>query len=99
MAQRSELAGKITIFGHTPTENIQYSEWPKMRIAHGKGVIDIDCGCAYPTYGGQLGCLRLEDMTEYYSAEGIVTAEEAAAWKNKQLASMRNEENNEGCAY
>ena len=50
------------------------------------GVIDIDCGCAYPQYGGQLGCLRLEDFTEFYSADGIVTAAEAAVWKEEQEA-------------
>lgn len=86
-----ELTGKTLIFGHTPTENVQAADWPKMRIAHGAGVLDIDCGCAYPQYGGQLGCLRLEDMTEYYSAEGVVTAEEAMTWKAEQLAMYRRD--------
>lgn len=26
--------------------------------------IAIDCGCSFP--GGRLGCLRLEDMKEFY---------------------------------
>ena len=73
--------GRLIIIGHTPTVYAQRADWPKLRIAHGDGVIDLDCGCAFPDHGGQLGCLRLEDMTEYYSAEGVVTAREAAEWK------------------
>lgn len=84
-----EIKGKTLIFGHTPTDNVQVSEWPKMRIAHGDGVIDIDCGCAYPQYGGQLGCLRLEDGMEFYSEEGIVTRVEAAVWKAEQMGAQR----------
>lgn len=85
------IEGKTVIFGHTPTENVQRTEGSKMRIAHGDGVIDIDCGCAYPQYGGQLGCLRLEDFTEFYSADGIVTAAEAAAWKEEQIAKTQKD--------
>lgn len=84
-----QLSEKKLIFGHTPTENVQRIDWPKMRIAYGEGVIDMDCGCAYPQYGGQLGCLRLEDMTEYYSADGVVTAEKAAAWKAEKYIGKR----------
>ena len=89
MKKAEELEGKTLIFGHTPTDNVQFSEWPKMRIAHGDGVIDIDCGCAYPQYCGQLGCLRLEDGMEFYSEEGIVTRTEAAAWKVEQMEQQR----------
>lgn len=70
------LEGRTVIFGHTPTKNVMAQEWPTMRIFHNDDAINIDCGCAYPGLGGQLGCLRLEDMTEYYSAEGVVTAQE-----------------------
>ena len=28
---------------------------------------DIDCGAAYPEYGGRLGCLRLNDLAEFYT--------------------------------
>ena len=83
LKQYERFKGKITIFGHTPTMNVQFTE-QKMRFAYGDDVIDIDCGCAYPQYGGQLGCLRLEDMTEYYSAEGVVTLQEAATWRYEQ---------------
>ncbi len=75
------LPDRWIIIGHTPTVYAQRVRWPRMRIAHGDGVIDLDCGCAFPDHGGQLGCLRLEDMTEYYSAEGVVTAQEALEWK------------------
>ena len=85
MKKAEEMDGKTLIFGHTPTDNVQVSEWPKMRIAHGDGVIDIDCGCAYPQYGGQLGCLRLDDGMEFYSEEGPVTRAEAETWKAEQL--------------
>ena len=85
MTKPEEMGGKVLIFGHTPTDNVQFSEWPKMRIAQGDGVIDIDCGCAYPQYGGQLGCLRLDDGMEFYSEEGTVTRAGAAAWKAEQM--------------
>ena len=29
-------------------------------------IIDIDCGAGYPKEGGKLGCLRLNDMREFY---------------------------------
>ena len=73
LVRPKQLEGKTLIFGHTPTINVKEMEGPKMRIVHGDGVIDIDCGCAYPQYGGQLGCLRLEDGMEFYSAEPIAS--------------------------
>ena len=32
--------------------------------------IGIDCGCAWGT-DGRLGCLRLDDMQEFYSEESV----------------------------
>lgn len=64
-----ELAGKTCVIGHTPTicyDEREKEEGLRMRIAYGDGVIDINCGCTYPQYGGRLGCLRLEDLNEYY---------------------------------
>ena len=29
-------------------------------------IFDIDCGAGYPKEGGKLGCLRLNDMKEFY---------------------------------
>jgi len=54
---------KIVIFGHSPTHYMQPKIKP-MKIWHGKGKIGIDCGCVFN--GGQLGCLRLDDMEEFY---------------------------------
>lgn len=48
-------------------------------------MLDIDCGCGFPNSGGQLGCIRLEDMTEYYSNDGVFTKEEAAEWCQNRL--------------
>ena len=60
----------ICIHGHIPTM--------QMRMWHGEGnssliwkntnetVIDIDCGAGYPKEGGRLGCVRLNDMREFY---------------------------------
>ena len=62
-------AGKTVIFGHTPTKyfrmtNCSYDE--PMRLWYGDHRIGIDCGCAVGR-GGRLGCLRLDDMQEFYS--------------------------------
>lgn len=48
------------IVGHTPTEYINPGQY---NIIHKKGKILIDCGLVY---GGKLGCLRLDDMKEFY---------------------------------
>lgn len=52
------------ICGHTPTNEYQRGE--PMSIFFGSGFTDIDCGCAYRQYPGRLGCLRLNDMREFY---------------------------------
>ena len=59
--------GKTVVFGHTPTDYFQTVKG-RMRIYFGDGRIGIDCGCAYPSMHGQLGCLRLDDMKEFYSS-------------------------------
>ena len=69
-------ARKNVIFGHTPT----WKYHNKPRIFHGKKMLAIDCGCGFPNRGSQLGCIRLEDMTEYYSEDGIFTQDEAVEW-------------------
>ena len=57
--------GYTLIFGHTPTCYFQTVEpWS---IWKGENAIGIDCGGAYE--GGRLGCLRLDDMKEFYSEE------------------------------
>lgn len=59
--------GKTVVFGHTPTMQFQRVK-SRMRIYNGSNRIGIDCGCTYPELRGQLGCLRLEDMKEFYSS-------------------------------
>lgn len=53
---------KTVIFGHTPTYFITGNK--PMNIWHGDGRIGIDCGACFK--GGRLGCLRLDDMKEFY---------------------------------
>ena len=61
------------IFGHSPT--FRYQDSDPLRIYYGENrIIGIDCGCGLPhqdspffTINGRLGCLRLEDMKEFYS--------------------------------
>jgi len=62
------------IFGHTTTGHYQYEN--PLSIWHGQGMIGIDCGSGYPDspdpwtgIKGRLGCLRLNDMCEFYSEE------------------------------
>ena len=75
---------KTVIFGHTPTYKLRPQLYNAMRIYHGKCMIAIDCGCGFPHRGGQLGCIRLEDMTEYYSDDGIMTKEEVEEWMKRK---------------
>lgn len=53
---------KTVIFGHTPT-SFMSGEKP-MKIWRSDGRIGIDCGACFK--GGRLGCLRLDDMEEFY---------------------------------
>ncbi|WP_303790779.1 metallophosphoesterase [Ruminococcus flavefaciens] len=81
LSQYSRMpARKNVIFGHTPT----WKYHKKPLIFHGKKMLAIDCGCGFPNRGGQLGCIRLEDMTEYYSEDGIFTQDEAVEWLLKR---------------
>ncbi len=55
----------VLVVGHTPTILIN-AEVPA-KIYHGKGnLINIDCGAAYPAYGGRLSCLCLDTSEEFY---------------------------------
>lgn len=60
----------ICIHGHIPT--IEMRRWHHQKIdssiwKNKSGtIIDIDCGAGYPHKGGKLGCLRLNDMREFY---------------------------------
>ena len=38
-----------------------------MWIYHGRGYLDLDCGCGYGLPQSRLACLRLEDLAEFYT--------------------------------
>lgn len=62
----------VTIFGHTPT--IYYQSDLIASIWHGDNAIGIDCGSGFKNTKKRkfrLACLRLDDMAEFYSDEGI----------------------------
>jgi len=62
--------GKVKfIFGHTPTIHLHQDEnkVSPMEIYEDNDIIGIDCGAAYPNYGGRLSCIRLDDMEVFYS--------------------------------
>lgn len=52
------------IIGHTPTFlcDSNFSG----RIYKEKGIINVDCGAVFRNEGGCLGCIRLDDMQEFY---------------------------------
>lgn len=57
--------GYVMIFGHTPTIHFNPDEpWSIWSCGE---AIGIDCGCGYAD--GRLCCLRLDDMTVFYSEE------------------------------
>ena len=73
------IEGTTLIIGHTPVlhmlgpkeerdgykrDLINRGEHPT--ILHADGFIDIDCGCSYEEPLKTLGCLRLDDMAEFY---------------------------------
>lgn len=60
----------ICIHGHIPTMEMRrwHHQERESSIWKNKSgtIIDIDCGAGYPDKGGKLGCLRLNDMKEFY---------------------------------
>lgn len=73
-----DFDGFTIIFGHTPTEYFQECTPMSIWYSEDKKKIGIDCGCGYPSQGKnysdnpmitRLGCLRLDDMKEFYSEE------------------------------
>jgi len=58
---------RTVIVGHTPTCFMNLDESNPFAIWHGDGIIDIDCGCGNETPLRHLGCLRLDDMEEFYT--------------------------------
>lgn len=62
--QPSPLPGVTVIVGHTPVWFLTGCLEGPGSIFHAPGFIDIDCGCGCK--GHRLGCLRLDDMAEFY---------------------------------
>ena len=68
-----QISEGTVVFGHTPT--YRYQEADPLRIYYGDNkIIGIDCGAGLPSQdspffrvNGRLGCLRLDDMQEFYS--------------------------------
>lgn len=54
---------KTILVGHTPT--FVFGKEQAGKILHWNQYINVDCGCVYPQ-SSRLGCLRLEDMMEFY---------------------------------
>lgn len=67
------------LIGHTPVLNLGRSPEEQdqevgalmarkdhLRIFHGPGFLDLDCGCGHMLPVKALACLRLEDMAEFY---------------------------------
>ena len=60
----------VVVFGHTTTRDIRIHKYNSVNIPYtiwhdeSGDKIGLDCGASYPY--GQLGCLRLDDMKEFY---------------------------------
>ena len=76
---KNPISDSILIIGHTPVLSVQAPEDKRDElkasmirkgmhptILHAAGFIDIDCGCSYDPPLKTLGCLRLDDMEEFY---------------------------------
>ena len=60
------LSDRTVVFGHTPTMHFQDNE--PQAVWFGDNRICIDCGAGlHSRFGGRLGCLRLDDMQEFYA--------------------------------
>ena len=59
---RRYFPDRVLVTGHTPTLHIDPAY--EGRIWRGRGHIALDCGAGF---GLPLGCLRLEDMREFYA--------------------------------
>ncbi len=71
--------GRIVVAGHTPVcelwgygkealrRHLEGLRDGHMWIYHGRGYLDLDCGCGYGLPQSRLACLRLEDLAEFYT--------------------------------
>ena len=71
--------GRQVIVGHTPVLSLGHTKEERERLAdalqargehlrifHGPGFVDLDCGCGHDLPVKALACLRLVDMAEFY---------------------------------
>lgn len=58
------FADKTVIVGHIPTFRLEGGA--PGHILDDGGIIYIDCGAAHKDEGGRVGCLRLDDLEEFY---------------------------------
>lgn len=84
----SPVIGTTLIIGHTPVINMMsrddrdayceelISRGDHPRILRADGFIDIDCGCSYDEPIKTLGCLRIDDMEEFYESTVCSVQEE-----------------------
>lgn len=64
---QSPYPDTVCVVGHTPTVFLTGAFQEDFSIWHGKGIIDIDCGCGNLTVPQRrLACLRLEDLAKFY---------------------------------
>lgn len=92
---QNPLIDRQLIVGHTPVSYLLCGTDEKedaylreleeagdhVKILHAPGFIDIDCGCGYPYHSCALGCLRLDDMEEFYVSVCTVPTLENEAYE------------------
>ena len=68
------IPGYHSVVGHVPAFTIRGNTNRPAKIWHSEDgwLTDIDCGAAYPAFGGRLGCLCLETGEEYYVADAEI---------------------------
>ena len=79
MAAPNPKPGYQVIVGHTKVLSLIQPEEERidfatdlenrgehLKIYHGPGFIDVDCGCGYDMPIKKLACIRLDDMREFY---------------------------------
>lgn len=54
------------VVGHVPTTSHIFPHKVRGKIFHSSNYYDIDCGNCMGNKGGRLGCLRLDDLLEFY---------------------------------
>lgn len=64
------IPGYISVVGHVPTFILRGDQGGQATIWRSQDgtLIDVDCGAAFPTAGGRLGCLCLETGQKFYEA-------------------------------